>query len=356
MVGRMDISRCDDCCGCAISAENTVKCTEEWSGTFGHSTSGAMQIRHFANALRGALNDPWKVEFQVDSQVGSQVNYPQSLRILGGMLDCDHFLFGEIVQLSATEAYSRIGQREAGVDTYFARQPFTGADGPSIWPGGTGNRSKIFTLYWDGELAMFDIPSIRLGTRNVTPFGRLAGFGTGEGNVHSFSFGGGGVLGATALFSAAAPSCPASPFQCADGNVPAVLQVEIPGCSGTYLGGPCLTASTYTFPLGVTNAGGPADAGAGDGGDSAGSCRWGRQAHPTDPNQDVIVSLSVDGDGQRLLTISCRHIGFNVYLATFVLANPPVPAITEWVNWIEVPFGFGQASCGVCGTARVRIA
>lgn len=343
---------CKECCSCEINTANTVACTDGWS-QFENTwfTSGALKLRRFGSPIRGNVNDPWVISGRAFSLVGSDLIFPQSIRLIGGMADCENYLFGEIVHLSADDNYIRIGTRQSGVDSYQAFHPFVGTGGPGLW--NTPGYTKDLSLTWDGEVIIFHIGSVRVATRNVSPLGRYVGFGTGTANAHPLHFAPIQDWDARALTSALVPDCGDPILQCADGNVPPSIQVEIPACAAVIdppFGPPhpCLVAHTYTFSLGL---------GGGDGGDSGGLCRWGQFGIPDD-NFNVVASLNIDPFGTRMLdVIAGDPFAVADYLVAFRLVNPPMPPLTAWGNWIEVPFLHAtQPECLPCtAVARVRL-
>ncbi len=328
-LGRFDVAQC---CFCAINTASTRQCSDGWTAIpNAWRTSASGQARYFTARLRGT--GPWKVGGIVHSAQWNSV-YPQSVRVIGGMVDCDNYVFGEVLQNNFSSSFSSaIGQRVGGIDTYHAWQPFAGTLSGSLWNG--GSPSKFLWLYWDGTALIFDGPvGMRLGTRNAIPAGRYFGFGTGPTNACEFDFYPADWTVALQE-SATEAGCDPLVYQCADGNVPPYLQVEIPACAG------CQLAGTYTLPLssnGLVMNGG--DAGAASFGGSI-TCFWYSLPH------SLWAAAGVTSLGVRTFSVSTLG-GTAIWIAT----DPPMP-IAGWTSWVDVDFLSG--SCGPCGTARVRV-
>ncbi len=284
------------CCGVTCEVAVTEDLTEECDGTWSEISGGARYETSSADAVRYTTLDsaahPWRVTALVSFDLSSGDD--MEVRIIGGMLDCDNYLFAEFKFIwdGIESKWLRqfiLGEVVAGVETTLASHP------KDLVANVTDDEHEFFmTLCWDGDQLTGIVPTFVddegildtediLSVNGITPLGNMAGVGT--------SSLGGGTAGFQdfAFTLSDVEDCGECEESCCEGISPEELLLEISGGTSTYhtwigggigdLGDIRIQASelngTYTIPYGnqiTISIGGSPVIVEQHGGD--GHCRW----------------------------------------------------------------------------------
>jgi hypothetical protein len=385
-----------DCCGfsCLISNGDLdgVACAKTWQrvdGTTGyfytHATGESAALWRDPTPLPAGVT-AWQVAVDVEIELFTGFHAGAvDIRLVGGLLDCNNYVFCEVIQRRPASGLSymefRLGRVDDGVETILARHsrdaagcvalPGHSEAGYTVQP-----RFRDLWLCWDGAtlfgaLARYAGPPwpVALASQ-TTPPGSQCGVATGQlsAEVKRVIFHNVRLSRADTDDSEGVP-CGDTGKHCCGSPVPLTAVVEISGvASGTASLATCVgacnvLAGTYALPAltELPSAGGSFDC-AGDA-----ICQWSKTMIGGGPpiectlatipptvltfplNLTVFLSTFWQ-NGYRLANLTVFHGGLNCYLLNgFAVVPGACEDVTDWVDGLSV-----GTQCSGCDVSGIR--